>query len=148
MIENLVQNRVDVLLPLIGVDVEVGVAGEHGGQLGLGLVVENVAGDTMGLGIGEFVAHTQRGAGAFTDEYVALAQPCRVLVIDAGVTVTALLHKTQVALAHMLGEHDGGALDVSDDAVVQVSVNAPAANRSRKIYLLCHSQISIIVSQN
>ena len=148
MIENIVQHRVDVHLPLVGVDVEVGVAREHGRQLCLAPVVEDVAWDAVGLGIGQFIAHSQRGAGAFTDEYVALAQPCRVLVIDAGVTVTALLHKTQVALAHMLGEHDGGALDVSDDAVVQVSVNAPAANRSRKIYLLCHSQISIIVSQN
>jgi len=148
MIENLVQHRVDVLLPLIGVDVEVGVACEHGRQLCLAPVVEDVAWDAVSLGIGQFIAHSQRRAGAFADEHVALAQPCRVLVIDAGITVPTLFHKAQVALSHMLGEHDGGALDVSDDAVVQVCVNAPTADRPRKIYLLRHSQISIIVSQN
>ena len=148
MIENLVQHRVDVLLPRVGVDVEVGVACEHRRQLCLATVVEDVAWDAVGLGIGQFVAHSQRRAGAFADEHVALAQPCRVLVIDAGITLAPLFHKAQVVLAHMLGEYHVGALDVGDDAVVQVSVNASAANRSRKIYLLCHSQISIIVSQN
>ena len=148
MIENLVQHRVDVLLPLIGVDVEVGVACEHRRQLCLATVVEDVAWDAVSLGIGQFVAHTQRGACAFTDEYVALAQPCRVLVIDAGITVPTLLHKAQVALSHVFGQYYICTLDISDDAVVQVSVNAPTADRSRKIYLLCHSQISIIVSQN
>ena len=148
MIENLVQHRVDVLLPLVGVDVEVGVASEHRRQLCLATVVEDVAWDAMCLGIGQFVPHSQRRTGAFADEHVALAQPCRVLVIDAGITVPTLFHKAQVALSHVFGEHHVGTLDVGDDAVVQVSVNASAANRSRKIYLLCHSQISIIVSQN
>ena len=147
MIENLVQHRVDVLLPLVRVDVEVGVAREHRRQLCLAPVVEDVAWDVVGLGIGQFIAHPQRRAGAFADEYVALAQPCRVLVIDAGITVPTLLPKAQVALSHVFGEHHVGTLDVGDDAVVQVSVNAPTADRSRKIYLLCHSQISIIVSQ-
>ena len=128
MIENLVQHRVDVLLPLVGVDVEIGVAREHRRQLCLAPVVEDVAWDAVGLGIGQFIAHPQRRAGAFADEYVALAQPCRVLVIDAGITVPTLFHKAQVALAHMLGEHNIGALDVTGDAMIQVGVYAPATD--------------------
>ena len=147
MIENLVQHRVDVLFPLVGVDVEVGVAREHRRQLCLAPVVEDVAWDAVGLGIGQFIAYPQRRAGAFADEYVALAQPCRVLVIDAGITVPTLFHKAQVVLAHMLGQYYICTLDISDDAVVQVSVNAPTADRPRKIYLLRHSQISFIDSQ-
>ncbi len=137
-LQNLIQHWVDILLALVGVDVEIGIACEHRRQLRLTLVIEDVAGDTVCLSIGQFVAHAQRGTGAFADEHIALAQPRRVLVIDAGITFTSLLHKAQVALAYMLGQHHVGALDVTDDAVVQLGVNAPTTNRPRKINLLRH----------
>ena len=137
-LQNLIQQGIDLFLALVGVDVEVGVAREHRRQLRLGSVVEEVAGNAMGLGIGQFVAHAQRGAGTFANEQVALAQPRRVLVIDARVPFPSLLRQAQVALAHMLGEHNVGALDVTDDAVIQVGINAPATNRPCKINLLRH----------
>ena len=137
-LQNLIQQGVDLFLALVGVDVEVGVTREHRRQLRLGLVIEEGAGNAMGLGIGQFVAHAQRGAGTLTDQQVALAQPCRVLVVDAGVTFSALLREAQVALAHVLGEHDIGALDIGDNAVVQLGIHAPAAYRPCKINLLSH----------
>ena len=136
--EDFIQQGVDVLFVLVGMDVEVGVAREHRRQLRLALVVENVARNAMGLGIGQFVANAQRGACTFADEHIALAQPCRVLVVDARVALTPLFRQAQVALAHMLGQHNVGALDVSDDAVIQVRIHAPATYRSRKINLLRH----------
>ena len=141
MIEYLVQHWVDFLLQLVRMNMEIRVAGKHRGQLRFGLVIEDVARNAMGLGIGQFVAHAQRGARAFTDEHVALAQPCRVLVIDARIALTSLLCQTQVALAHMLGEHNVGALDITDDAVIQVGIHATATDRPRKINLLCHSHV-------
>ena len=137
-LQNLIQHGVDILLALVGVDVEVGIAREHRRQLRLRFVIENVAGDAVSLSIGQFVAHAQRGTGTLTDEHIALAQPRRVLIIDTRIAFTSLLHKTQVALAYMLGQHHVGALDVTDDAVVQVSVHASTTNRPCKINLLCH----------
>ena len=44
-------------------DVKVGITREHGRQLRLGLVVEDVAGDATMLGVSEFVTHAQRRTG-------------------------------------------------------------------------------------
>ena len=129
----MVQQGVDLGLGGVGVDVEVGVAGEHGRQLAFRLVVEDVTGDATGLGIGQLIAHAQRGARALPDEHVALAQPCRVLVIDARITLASLLHQVQVALADVLGEHHIGALDVGNQAAVQFSIDTPATNGTGKI---------------
>ena len=117
-LQNLIQQGVDILFALVGVDVEVRVAREHCRQLRLSLVIEDVAGDAVGLSISQFVAHPQRGTGTLSYQQVALAQPRRVLVIDACVPFSALLHKAQVAPSHVLSQHHVGALDVTDDAVV------------------------------
>ncbi len=137
-LQNLIQQGVYILFALVGMNVEVGVAREHRRQLRLGLVIEDVAGDAMSLGISQFIAHPQRGTGTLSNQQVALAQPRRVLVIDACVPFSALLHKAQVALSHVLSQHHVGALDVTDDAVVQVGIHAPTSNRPRKINLLRH----------
>ena len=137
--QDLVEQGVDVFLALVGVDVEIGVAGEHGRELRLAAVVEDVAGNAAVLGIGEFVAHAQRRAGALADEEVALAQPRGVLVIDAGVAVASLLGEAQVAVADVLGEHYVGALDIGDDAAVEVGIDTPATYGPCKIDFLCHS---------
>ena len=50
--------------------------------MGFGLVVEDVARDFKAFGIGEFVADTERLAGAFTDEDVAFAKPRSILVVN------------------------------------------------------------------
>ena len=126
--QDLIQQWVDVGLVVVRVDVEVGVAGEHGGQLRLGPVIEDVAGDAMGLGIGQLIAHAQRGTGALADQHVALAQPCGILVIDACITLASLLSKAQVTLAHMFGQHDVGALDIGDDAVIEVCIHSTPSN--------------------
>ncbi len=47
---------VDFFFGLVGVDVEVGVAGQHCGQVGLPAVVEDVAGGADLFGVGQFVA--------------------------------------------------------------------------------------------
>ena len=117
-LQNLIQQGVDILFALVGMNVEVGVAREHRRQLRLGLVIEDVARNAVSLGISQFIAYAQRGTGTLPNQQVALAQPRRVLVIDACIPFSALLHKAQVALTHVLGEHHVGALDVTDDAVV------------------------------
>ncbi len=137
-LQNLIQQGVDILLALVGMNVEVGITREHRRQLRLSLVIEDVAGDAVSLGISQFIAYAQRGTGALPNQQVALAQPRRVLVIDACIPFSALLHKAQVALTHVLGEHHVGALDVTDDAVVQVGIHASTSNRPRKINLLRH----------
>ena len=47
---------VDFFFGLVGVDVEVGVAGQHCGQVGLPAVVEDVAGGADLFGVCQFVA--------------------------------------------------------------------------------------------
>ncbi len=50
---------VDFFFGLVGVDAEVGVAGQHRGELGLAAVVEDVAGLAELFGVGEFISHSQ-----------------------------------------------------------------------------------------
>ena len=63
-------------------NLEILVAGEHCGEMGFCLVVEDVAGDSEAFGVGEFIADTERWAGALADEEVAFAKPGGVLVVN------------------------------------------------------------------
>ena len=63
-------------------NLEIRVAGEHRGEMGFGFVVEDVARDAEAFGVGEFVADTERWAGALADEEVAFAKPGCVLVVN------------------------------------------------------------------
>ena len=72
-------------------NLEILVAGEHCGEMGFCLVVEDVAGDSEAFGVGELIADTKRWAGAFTDENVALAKPGGVLVVNLRIASKTLL---------------------------------------------------------
>ena len=72
-------------------NLEIRIAGEHCGEMGFCLVVEDVARYSEAFGVGELVADTKRRAGAFTDEEVALAKPGSVLVVNLRITSKTLL---------------------------------------------------------
>ena len=57
--QDLVEEGIDFVLGGVGMDMEVRVTGEHGGQLRLSPVVEDVAGDAAALGVGQLIAHAQ-----------------------------------------------------------------------------------------
>ena len=70
---------------------EIRIAGEHCGEVGFGLVVEDVAGDSEAFGVGELVADTERWAGAFADEDVTFTKPGGVLVVNLRIASKTLL---------------------------------------------------------
>ena len=72
-------------------NLEVGIACEHGGETGFGFVVEDMAGDSEAFGVGELVADTKRRAGAFTDEDVTFTKPGGVLVVNLRIASKTLL---------------------------------------------------------
>ena len=57
--ENLVDQRVDVLFLFVWMDMEIRIAGQHRGQLGLCPVIEYVAWLSDLLGIGEFITDAE-----------------------------------------------------------------------------------------
>ena len=119
-------------------NVKVGIACEHGRQLRLGLVVEDVAGDATMLGVSEFVTHAQRRTGTLGDEQIALPQPCSILVIDVCIAFTSLLIQDEIAAADVLGEHGVGLLHELDDAAIEVGIDASSPNRASKVDFLFH----------
>ena len=72
-------------------NLEIRIAGEHRGEMGFGLVVEDVAGDSEAFGVGELIADTKRRTGAFTDEKIAFTKPGSVLVVNLRITSKTLL---------------------------------------------------------
>lgn len=136
--EQLSQDCKNLFLVLVGMDVKVGIAREHGRQLRLGLVVEDVAGDATMLGISEFITHAQRWTGTLGDEQIALPQPGGILVIDVRIALTSLFIQDEIAAADVLGEHGIGLLHELDDAAIEVGIDAPSPNRASKVYFLIH----------
>ena len=67
LFQYLLQNRINLLFPFVRMNLEVWIAGEHCGEMGFGLVVEDVARDSEAFGVGELVADTERWAGALTN---------------------------------------------------------------------------------
>ena len=57
--QNLVDDRINVLFLFVRMYMEIRIAGQHRGQLGLCLVVEYVAGLSDLLGIGEFITDAE-----------------------------------------------------------------------------------------
>lgn len=72
-------------------NLEIWIAGEHGGEVGFGLVVEDVARNSEAFGVGELIADTERWAGAFADEKVAFTKPGSVLVVNLRIASKTLL---------------------------------------------------------
>jgi len=72
-------------------NLEIRVAGEHGREVGFGLVVEDVVWNSEAFGVGELVADTKRRTGALTDEEVALTKPSGVLVVNLRIARKTLL---------------------------------------------------------
>ena len=56
-------------------NLEIRIASEHCGEMGFGLVVEDVARNSEAFGVGELIADTKRRASAFTNKKVAFAKP-------------------------------------------------------------------------
>ena len=72
----------NLLFLFIRMNLEIRIASEHRGEVGFCLVVEDVAWDSETFGIGEFIADTERWAGAFANEEVAFTKPGCVLVVN------------------------------------------------------------------
>ena len=60
----------DFLFGGVGVYVKIGVAGQHGGEAGALPVVEDVDGLSEFFRKGQFIAHTKRCGGAFSNHDV------------------------------------------------------------------------------
>lgn len=67
LFQNLINHSINLLFPLVRMNLEIRVAGEHGGELGLSFVVEDMARDAETFSVGEFVADTERRASTFAD---------------------------------------------------------------------------------
>ena len=57
--QNLINNFINLLFFFIRMNLEIGIAGEHCGEVGFCLVVEDVAWDSEAFGVGELVADTK-----------------------------------------------------------------------------------------
>lgn len=140
-LEHLCQLAEKVFLGGVWVDAEIGVAREHRRELGLRSVVEQVAGNVVRLGVSQFVAHTHRGAGTFTDEQVALAQPGCVLVVDLGVPRPTLFGQVQLRTADVLGQHGVGLVDEGNHPSVEVGIDATASDGACEIDFPLHRRV-------
>ena len=72
-------------------NLEIRIAGEHCGEMGFGLVVEDVARDAETLSVCELIADTERWASAFTNKKVAFTKPRSVLVVNLRIASKTLL---------------------------------------------------------
>ena len=70
---------------------EIWIAGEHCGEVGFGLVVEDVAWDSEAFSVGELVADTEGWACAFADEDVAFTEPSGILIVNLRIASKTLL---------------------------------------------------------
>ena len=134
-VQDSVDDRVDVLFLFVWVHGEVRVASEHGGELGLVPVVEDVARLAVRFRICQFVTDSERRAGAFSDQKVAFKEPRGVLIVDF-LVLLAFFKDIQFRVADVLGEYDVCPLDVFYHASVKVCIHPSAPDRSGEIYLL------------
>ena len=81
----------DFLFGGVGVDVEVGVAGQHGGKAGAFLVVEDVDGLVEFLCEGEFITYSKGCCGAFRNYNVGFLEPAGILEVDGLVNVFSIM---------------------------------------------------------
>lgn len=133
-----VNDRTDFIFSLVGVNLEILVSREHGGQIRSGTVVEYVYRDAVCLGIGQLVADTERWRCAFGNHDVGLTKPGGILLVDGGVTVFETLRLAFREIADMLGQDDVIPLDVFYDALVQLGILTPASDGTGEIDFLFH----------
>ena len=112
---------------------EVGVSCQHCREMGLCAVVEDVTWDAVCFGVCQFISDAEGRTGALSDEDVAFAQPCSVLVVDLYVPF-ALLHQVKVRASDMLCEYDTCLLYMLDHSSVKVRVNASAPYGACEVY--------------
>ena len=124
--------RLQVVPVGVGVDVEVAVAGQHGGEGGFGRPVEDVAGYLEAFGIGEFVADAERWAGAFGDDEVGCPEPGGVLFVD-GLVFLTLFVDVEAKVADVFGEYAILLLQESDDLLVECRILAAAADGAGEV---------------
>ena len=83
---------------------EIGISCKHRRKLSLASVIEDMARNAMSLSICKLITHTKRRASTLTYQYIALAQPGSILVIDFNIPFTLLL-KIKVRRTHMLSKN-------------------------------------------
>ena len=94
LFQDLINHLENLLFLFVRMNYAIWIAGEHCGEMGFGLVVEDMTGNAEAFGVGELVADTERWACAFTDEKVTFAKPDGILVVNLRITSKTLLFET------------------------------------------------------
>ena len=136
-LQDCIEHGEDLFLVFIRVDMKIRIAREHGGEIRLPRVIEEITGLPEALRIGKLIAHTEGRAGNLADQQIRLPQPCGVLLVDAFV-VPALL---QLKMADVLGEDGVCFLDIGDHAVIELRVHTSGADGTRKIDFFVHDAL-------
>ena len=136
-VQDCIEHGEDLFLVFVRVDIKIRIAREHGGEIRLPRVIEEITGLPEALRIGELIAHTEGRAGDLADQQIRLPQPGGVLLVDAFV-VPALL---QLKMADVLGEDGVCFLDIGDHAVIELRVHTSGADGTRKIDFFVHDAL-------
>lgn len=138
------KDGIDFLFLGVGVYVEIGVAGQHGGEAGALSVVEDVDGLVEFLGEGEFIANAKGSCGAFRNNNVGFLEPTGILEVDVLVNVfsymdvlwcgTFLLAQRQIS--HVFCKHLAAKflLNIGDYPFIESRISSSAPYGSGKVY--------------
>lgn len=116
--------------------VEIGIAGEHGGEVGAGAVIEDVHRLAQMLCKSQFIPYAQRGGGAFGNHQVRGPEPGRILLINSFFLVGLPLCFAERQIPHVFREYNVALLDVFYHLPIQIGIGPSAPDGTGEINFL------------
>ena len=137
---------VNFILEFVRNNIEVFVSIQHGRDVSLGLVVENINRNVMSFCVSQFITHTKRRTSTLRYHHVALFEPFDISFIDMYVYSLCLSLQTHIRFTDVLRQYCVSLLDVVNHPLVQRCIDPTSTNGASKVYLLVH--VVIIISNN